>query len=113
MPRSKLELYEEVICALAKKALTIDGIAFECNTSCVLLQDQLEFLVKNDIVNMEVSRDNRVFYVLSRRGVAIFKTLVITKRLQKLQTPQQSSEEASQQVSSFNEGEEEKASAAW
>jgi predicted transcriptional regulator len=113
MPRSKLEHYEDVICTLAKKALTIDDIAFECNTSCVLLQSQLEFLVKNDIVNLEVSRDNRIFYVLTRRGLAISKTLTITKRLQKLQTPQQSSEEDSQEVPSFHEGEEEKAHAAW
>jgi predicted transcriptional regulator len=113
MPRSKLELYEDVICTLAKKALTVDDIAFECNTSCVLLQNQLEFLVKNDIVNMEVSRDNRIFYVLTRRGLAISKTLTIAKRLQKLQIPQQSSEVDSQEVTSFHEDEEEKARTAW
>ena len=106
--RSKLELYEDVICALAKEALTIDDIAFECNTSCVLLQDQLQFLVDNDIVSIEVSRDNRAFYVLSRRGVAISKTLAIAKRLEKLQTSHQTSAKALQAVPAFPEPKEEK-----
>jgi predicted transcriptional regulator len=109
MRRSKLELYEDVICALAKKALTIDGIAFECNTSCVLLQDQLQFLVDNGIVSIEVSRDNKAFYVLTRRGFAISKTLVIAKRLEKLQTTPQTSAESLQAIPAFSEPEEEKA----
>jgi predicted transcriptional regulator len=98
---------------LAKKALTIDGIAFECNTSCVLLQDQLEFLVNNEIVSIEVSRDNKVFYVLTRRGVAISKTLVIAKRLEKLQTSPQISAKSLHSMQAFPERKEEKAKRAW
>jgi len=86
MRRSKLELYEEIICALAKNALTIDSIAFQCNTNCVTLQDQLEFLLTQNMVSIEVSRNNRAFYVLTQRGAAISKTLAITKSLEKLQT---------------------------
>jgi predicted transcriptional regulator len=108
MRMSKLEFYEDIIYTLAKKAQTIDGIAFECNTSCVLVQERLEFLVRNDIV-LEASRDNRVFYVLTRRGMAIFKTLVIAKRLEKLQTTPQNSAKAMPAVSSFRERNDEKA----
>ena len=108
MRRSKFELYEDVICALAKEALTLDDIAFECNTSCVLLQDQLEFLVNNDIVSIEVSRDNIAFYVLTRRGLAISKTLSIAKRLEKLQTTPQTSAKALQAIPAFSEPNEEK-----
>ncbi|MCW4019155.1 MAG: hypothetical protein NWF00_10855 [Candidatus Bathyarchaeota archaeon] len=86
MRRSKLELCENVICALAKNALTLDSLAFECSTNCVSLQEQLDFLVNNDIVSIEISRDNRAFYVLSRRGLAISRTLKVAKRLEKLQT---------------------------
>ena len=113
MARSKLELFEDIICSFAKKALTIDDIAFKCNASCVLLQDKLEFLLKNDIVNIEISKDNKVFYALTRRGLAISKTLVITKRLQKLQTSQQTCEQAVHTGSSFREGDEERARASW
>lgn len=90
MRRSRLELYEEVICTLAKKALTIDSLAFECNTNCVLLQEQLDFLVTNDIVSIEISRNNKAFYVLTRRGLAISKTFGQAKILEKLQAPQNS-----------------------
>ena|SRR5665647_2464627 len=113
MRRSKLELYEDVICALAKEALTIDDIAFECDTSCVLLQDQLQFLVDNDIVSIEVSRDNRAFYVLTRRGVAISKTFAIAKRLEKLQTSPQTSAKALHEIPAFPEPKKEKARRTW
>ncbi len=86
MRKSKLELYEEIVVALAKNALTSDGIAFQCNTSCVNLQERLEFLIAHNLVEIENSRDNRLFYVLTQRGIAISKTLAITKRLEKLQT---------------------------
>jgi predicted transcriptional regulator len=86
MRKSKLELYEEIIYALAKNALTVDGIAFQCNTSCVTLKARLTFLLTHNLVAIEASRDNREFYVLTQRGVAISKTLAITKRLEKLQT---------------------------
>jgi predicted transcriptional regulator len=108
MRRSKLELYEDVIFALSKEALTLDDIAFECDTSCVLLQDQLQFLVDNDIVSIEVSRDNRAFYVLTRRGAAISKTFAIARRLEKLQTSHQTSAKALQAVPAFPETKEEK-----
>ena len=113
MRRSKLQLYEDVISALTKEALTIDDIAFECDTSCVLLQDQLQFLVDNDIVSIEVSRDNRAFYVLTRRGLAISKTLAIAKRLEKLQTTPQNSAKALQAIPPFPEPKEEKPKRTW
>jgi len=87
MRRSKLEHYEDIICALAFRAQTADSLAFECSTDCTLLQHRMEFLIQNDIVSIEVSRDNRVFYVLTRRGVAIARTFRITKHLEKLRTP--------------------------
>jgi predicted transcriptional regulator len=87
MRKSKLELYQDVICALAKRALTLDSLAFECGTSCVLLQDKLTFLLNNDIVSIEVSHDNNVFYVLTHRGMAVYRTLRLVKRLEKLKAP--------------------------
>ena len=86
MRKSKLETYEDIIGCLASKAQTIDGIAFKCGMDCVLLQQRLDFLLKNNIVEIEISRDNKIFYVLTRRGIAISKTLLLTKKLEKLQT---------------------------
>ena len=113
MRSSKLELYEDVICTLAKTALTIDGIAFECNMNCVTLEQRLDFLVKHDIVSIEVSRDNLAFYVLTRRGLAIAKTLAITKRLEKMQTNSEPEDESLQAIAAMSERDEEKANRAW
>jgi predicted transcriptional regulator len=109
MRRSKLELYEDIISALTKRALAIDGIAFECNMDCVILQQRLDFLVKNNIAEIEISHDNRAFYVLTRRGLAISKTLDITKRMKKLQTNAKTANEAVQFIPALPERNEEKA----
>lgn len=84
MYRSKLELYEAVLQALAKKPLTIDRIAFECNMNCVVLTQRLAFLTKNGLVQEGKCR-NKIAYALTRRGANISKTLAVTKRLEKLQ----------------------------
>lgn len=83
MHKSKLELYSEVLQALAKKPLTIDGIAFECNMDCVALDQRLAFLAKNGLVQ-EGTCKRKATYALTRRGAAVAKTLTVTKRLEKL-----------------------------
>jgi predicted transcriptional regulator len=86
LPRSKLEAYEDIIDALSQQALTIDDIAFTCSMNCVNLQQRLDFLVKHNVADIEIGRDNKAFYVLTRRGLTIAKTLAVTKSLEKLQT---------------------------
>lgn len=85
MHRSKLELYGEVLQALVKKPLTLDGIAYGCNMDCVSLKQRLDFLVKNGLIQQENCK-NKTLYALTKRGIAISKTLAITRRLEKLQT---------------------------
>jgi predicted transcriptional regulator len=83
MTRSKLELYGEVLQALAKKRLTIDSIAFECNTDCIFLSQRLDFLAKCGLVQEETYK-NKTLYTLTRRGIAVSNTLAVTRHLQKL-----------------------------
>lgn len=85
MQRSKLELYEEILYALVDRHLTVDAIAYTCNMDCVALRQRLEFLLQNGLVE-EKNFKKVTCYTLTRRGLAIFKTLALTKRLQKLQT---------------------------
>ena len=113
MPQSKLEIYEDIICTLAEGALPIDNLAFECNLNCILLQERLEFLAKHNIVTIEISQDNRAFYVLTSRGLAISKTFAVTKRLKKLQTTPQASAKALQVTSAFSEESGEKIRRVW
>jgi predicted transcriptional regulator len=86
MRRSKLELFEDMLHALVNKHLTVDSIAYKCNMDCVALQQRLFFLVKSGLVEKENCKGKTV-YGLTKRGLAIFKTLAITRRLEKLQKP--------------------------
>jgi len=111
--RSKLEIYEDIICSLAKKSLTMDSLAFECSTNCGLLQNRLEFLIANNMVFIEVDKENRAFYVLTARGLAISKTFAITKRLEKLKTIPQASAIDLQAIPFFTEEAEENPHSEW
>lgn len=85
MPRSKLEAHEEILTVLSQKPLTIDSLAYKCKMDCLLLNQRLDFLIKNNLVEKK-SDNKKQLYQLTRRGAAIQKTLSITKRLEKLQT---------------------------
>jgi predicted transcriptional regulator len=74
---------------------------------CIVLRQRLEFLVKNGLVE-EQSNKKKTRYALTKRGIAIFKTLTITKRLEKLQTTTKSLDEALQMLSTLSELGEEK-----
>jgi predicted transcriptional regulator len=102
MQRSKLELYEEILYALVNKQLTVDAMAYACNMDCFALRRRLEFLMKNGLVE-EKNFGKRTSYTLTRRGLAIFKTLALTKRLQKLQTTMKQIDEALQAIPSLSE----------
>lgn len=95
MNRSKLELYEDILQALAKRPLSIDAIAFNCDMDCVNLLARLDFLMKNEIVQ-ERAYPRKTVYAITARGLAIYRTLSITHQLEKLQT---TAEEFEQRIS--------------
>ena len=107
MQRSKLELYEDILRAIVDKPSTVDIIAYQCNMDCVALRQRLDFLVKNGLVEEENYKEKTV-YALTRRGLAIFKTLNITRRLEKLQTTIKKIDEALQAIPALSEYHEEK-----
>jgi len=110
MRRSKLELYEHILTALADTPLTVDAIAYACNMDCIALSQRLDFLVKNDLVE-EKTYKMRKRYALTRRGLAIFKTLTITRRLERLQTTIKKMGEALKAIPALSEYNEEKTKA--
>lgn len=85
MRRSKLRLYEDILCTLYSRAKTIDEIAFNTNMDCVALRFRIDFLLKNRLIE-EINCKKAVLYKLTSRGLSIYKTITITKRLEKLQT---------------------------
>lgn len=108
MRRSKLELYEDILTALVNRPLTVDLIAYACNMDCFALRQRLEFLLKNGLVE-ERNYQKKKRYALTRRGLAIYKTLSLTKHLEKLQTNMKKIDEALQSIPSFSEYSTEKA----
>ena len=107
MRRSKLELYEDILTALADKRLTVDAVAYACNMDCVALRQRLNFLAKNGMVE-ENNYRKKTRYALTRRGLAIFKTLTITRRLERLQTTIKKMDEALKVIPALSEYNEEK-----
>jgi predicted transcriptional regulator len=100
--RSKLELYENILRALVNKPLTVDAIAYACNMDCIALRQRLEFLLTNGLVEITNFRNTECF-ALTRRGIAIFSTLTITKRLEKLQTTIKQLDEALRAIPALSE----------
>jgi len=85
MRRSKLRLYEDILCSLYNKEKTIDEMAFITNMDCVALRLRINFLLKNRLVE-EKNYKKITLFALTARGLAIYKTITITKQLEKLQT---------------------------
>jgi predicted transcriptional regulator len=111
MPRSKLEFYEDILNALAEKPLTVDGIAYRCNMNCVVLGQRLHFLMQNGLVEQNFCNKTQSF-ALTRRGLAIYKTLTIAKRLEKLQNTIKTVDEALRALPILSENDKEKATRA-
>jgi predicted transcriptional regulator len=106
MQRSKLKLYEDILTALVDRRLTVDAIAYTCNMDCIALRQRLDFLLKSGLVE-ERNYRKQTRYALTRRGLAIYKTLTITRRLEKLQTTIKNVDEALKMIPAFSEYNEE------
>ena len=112
MRKSKLELYEDILTALADKRLTVDAIAYACNMDCIALRQRLDFLLKSGMVEEKIYK-KQTRYALTRRGLAIYKTLAITRRLEKLQTTIKNVDEALKMLPAFSEYNEETPKSTW
>ncbi len=83
MPKSKLELYEDILSTLANKYLSVDTIAFQCGMDCTAVSKRLNFLIQNNLVR-ESHCSKKILYSLTTRGEAVHKMLPVSKRLDKL-----------------------------
>ena len=101
MPKSKLQNYEELMQALVDRYLSVDGLAFACSMDCVAVNQRLGFLIKHGIVEEKRCHNKRLF-ALTKRGLAIQKTLAITKRLDQLKTTVKAADEELVALSKFS-----------
>lgn len=81
--RSRLETYEAILEALAKRPLKVDTIAYKSGVDCTVLLRYLSFLLENRLVE-ERFFGKKKLYALTERGKAVFKVLNSRRRLNKI-----------------------------
>jgi predicted transcriptional regulator len=75
MRRSKLEMYIDILEVLSLKGpLKLTHIMYRSNVNCNVLKDQLEFLMKNNMVEERILRREKIVYAISQRGITVLKT---------------------------------------
>jgi predicted transcriptional regulator len=82
--RSRLETYETILGALAKRPSKIDRLAYKVNLDCVALRKNLDFLIGNGLVE-ERFLPKGTSYAATERGISVFKTLDFQKCFKKIQ----------------------------
>jgi len=75
MRRSKLEVYIDILEVIAIKGpFKLTHIMYKSNVNCSVLKDQLEFLIKNTLVEERILRKEKVVYAVTPRGLQILKS---------------------------------------
>ena len=83
MHRSKLESYEVILRALAKKPLSVDRLAYRTSMDCTVLSRYLSFLEANGVVE-ERTFGEKTFFAITERGITVFRKLDFQKYLTNL-----------------------------
>jgi predicted transcriptional regulator len=74
MRRSKLVVYIDILDVLATKGhLKLTHIMYKSNVNCKVLKEQLEFLVKNSLVEERTLGKERTVYGITPKGTQILK----------------------------------------
>ena len=81
MRRSKLEVYIDILEVLAMKGqLKLTHIMYKSNVNCQVLKTQLDFLLKNGMVEERILRREKVVYAITQRGMTILKAFTQIKQ---------------------------------
>ena len=84
MRRSKLEMYVDILKALALRGpLKLTHIMYKANVNCSVLSEYLEFLLKQGLVEERTVRKNRTVYAVTQHGLSVLKSFKeLTQALQ-------------------------------
>jgi predicted transcriptional regulator len=92
MRRSKLEVYIDILEVLAIRGpLKLTHIMYKSNVNCSVLKDQLEFLIKNSLVEERILRKEKVVYAVTSRGLQILKSFREIKQVFPIEEEKQQS----------------------
>lgn len=82
MRRSKLEIYIDILDVLAYKGpLKLTHIMYKSNVNCKVLKEQLDFLIKNSLVEERFQRKEQVVYAITQRGTTVLKSFREIKKI--------------------------------
>ncbi len=74
MRRSKLEMYIDILKVLARKGpLKLTHVMYKANLNCGVLKGNLEFLIKQGLVEERIVPKRRVVYAVTPRGITVLR----------------------------------------
>lgn len=82
MRRSKLEIYVDILSALAHRGpLKLTHIMYKANVNCSALIEYLNFLMQKELVEERSIGKNKKVYAITQRGVTVLKYFGELKRV--------------------------------
>ena len=74
MRRSKLEMYVAILSVLASKGpLKLTHIMYKANLNCIVLRDNLDFLIKQELIVERIIRKEHTVFAVTQRGKNVLK----------------------------------------
>ena len=74
MRRSKLETYIAILDVVANKGpLKLTHIMYKANVNCSVLKDNLDFLIKQKLIEERTIKKERTVYTVTQRGINVLK----------------------------------------
>src|SRR5665647_2247185 len=74
MRRSKLEMYVDILNVLAHKGpLKLTHIMYKANVNCSILNEYLDFLIKQGLVEKRIIEKERIVFAVTQRGINVLK----------------------------------------
>jgi len=74
MRRSKLEMYIDILKVLAHRGpLKLTHIMYKANVNCSVLKEYLDFLIKQNLVEVRNIGKRRIVYAVTQRGITVLK----------------------------------------
>jgi predicted transcriptional regulator len=72
--RSKLETYVGILRVLAHKGpLKLTHIMYKANVNCKVLKENLDYLIKQELVQERIIGKGKVVFAATQRGVTVLK----------------------------------------
>jgi len=74
MRRSKLEMYVDILNVLNHRGpLKLTHIMYKANVNCSILNEYLDFLIKQGLVEKRIIKKERIVFAVTQRGINVLK----------------------------------------